>query len=480
MVQMHSLSVEKLHEYVHTALTLWHKGNVDGSPFQELLLYHQALVREKSVRGATNLVLTDAIAQLREHSPEEAEILHLRFAQECSAHIVANKLSISEGNVFKRQREAIEHLSTILLQAEQVERSERQSHYVQHMEPPSYTSLFGIDTALDELTATLIDPNPPWTISIEGIGGIGKTSVAQALTSRFVESGIVGWRHFEGMAWITARHHFSNAGGSLRSLDRPSLPIEELVTALAEQILPKDEYSDLGLKALEAKVTQQLKRSPHLVIIDNLETESDFHALLESLKRWTNPSKFLITSRRSLYDQLGIYHYRLPGLNLADSMALVRHEARLRNLPVLAEAPDEQIQAIYQTVGGNPLALRLVIGQTFIHSLDDVLVDLRRAQGEAVEQLYTHIYRRAWRHLDEAGRQTLLIMPLISEAGSDLEFLSAIAQQQPAQLRPPLERLISLNLVDSRGTLHHRLYTIHSLTRSFLHEQVLRWSVVGG
>jgi hypothetical protein len=35
--------------------------------------------------------------------------------------------------------------------------------------------------------------------------------------------------------------------------------------------------------------------------------------------------------------------------------------------------------------------------------------------------------------------------------------------------------LVLLNLVDARGGLHERRYTIHSLTRTFLQEQVAKW-----
>jgi hypothetical protein len=35
--------------------------------------------------------------------------------------------------------------------------------------------------------------------------------------------------------------------------------------------------------------------------------------------------------------------------------------------------------------------------------------------------------------------------------------------------------LVRLNLVDVRGDLQQRRYSIHNLTRTFLHEQVLRW-----
>ncbi|MEZ4832287.1 MAG: NB-ARC domain-containing protein [Caldilineaceae bacterium] len=313
-------------------------------------------------------------------------------------------------------------------------------------------------------------------LSLEGIGGIGKTSLARGLIDALIEDGIIGWRTYSGLAWVTARRQQINAGGALHDLDRPALPVEELIIALADQLLPADERRDLPVSALENRVRGVLKQSPHLIVVDNLETDADIHALRDVLHGLANPSRFLLTSRRSLYDQIGFFPYRLPELSRADSLSLLRHEARQRNLPHLASAPDDQLHAVHNTVGGNPLALRLVVGLTHVHSLEHVLADLTAARGQAIEQLYTHIYRRAWDRLAEDERNLLLVMPLINENGAEIDLIADIAEQPAPQLRPILERLVTLNLVESRGDLHRRCYTIHSLTRAFLHEQVLRWS----
>jgi hypothetical protein len=279
------------------------------------------------------------------------------------------------------------------------------------------------------------------------------------------------------MAWVTARRRQINVGGALHDFHQPALPAEELVIELADQLLQPEERRDLPASALKAKVRRQLKQSPHLVVIDNLETDADIDALRDLLQGLSNPSRFLITSRRSLYDQIGFFPFRLPELSREDSLSLLRHEARLRNLPALSAAPDTQLDAVYQTVGGNPLALRLVAGLTYVHSLEHVLVDLTAARGQAIEQLYTHIYRNAWERLNEDERDLLLVMPLINENGAEIDLIADIAEQPTPQLRPILERLVMLNLVESRGDLNRRCYTIHSLTRTFLHEQVLRWSL---
>jgi hypothetical protein len=188
-----------------------------------------------------------------------------------------------------------------------------------------------------------------------------------------------------------------------------------------------------------------------------------------------NPSKFLLTSRVSLFDEGDLAHWVAPELAEADALALLRQEAERRNIGALLTASPADLRPIYTTVGGNPLALKLVAGQLRVHPLAVVLADLTAARTRSVEALYSYIYRRIWELLDEPAQDLLLAMPLVSEGGGRWELLQTMVDLPPAELRAALETLVGFNLVEVRGDLHSRRYTIHSLTRTFLHEQVLQW-----
>ncbi|MCB0098067.1 MAG: hypothetical protein KDE46_20180, partial [Caldilineaceae bacterium] len=143
--------------------------------------------------------------------------------------------------------------------------------------------------------------------------------------------------------------------------------------------------------------------------------------------------------------------------------------------PVLATAADAELACIYDTVGGNPLAIRLVVGQVHVHSLQHIVRNLRQVKGESTENLYAYIYRQAWESLDELGKRILLAMPLVPPAGDDLEFIAAMSEIDIDELARGLNQLVARNLVDARGGLNQRRYSIHGLTRTFLHQQVLVW-----
>ncbi|MBX3011636.1 MAG: hypothetical protein KF832_09005 [Caldilineaceae bacterium] len=462
-------------ETVHQALALWHQSDTHGTPFNDLLIWQQLMpTYDGNLRRTTNQLLLAALVPLAQEDLDYQKILELRFFQEEPGHRIANILHVAEGTVWRKQREAISRLTAILQAQEQQARQQRQARFAARLETPTYSQLIGVEAHLANLAAQLNQAGPPWLVGIEGMGGIGKTALADALTRHLM--GSYQWQDF---AWVTARQQIFNGGGAIKPIAKPALTTEMLIEALVKQLLS----AEIGAAVLpfEQKRTmlqERLRAHPHLIVIDNLETLLDIESLLSTLRELVNPTKILLTSRFSRFHETDIFHFVLPELNEADALTLVRQEAQVRNLPALAAAPTNELQAIYATVGGNPLAIRLVVGQTHIHPLTRVLNNLQAAQGYRVEQLYRYIYRQAWENLDNLAQQTLLLMPLVTEAGGDLDYLVPMAEAAGLSaivVSDALERLVALNLVDNHGGLQERRYTIHALTRTFLQEQILKW-----
>jgi hypothetical protein len=223
------------------------------------------------------------------------------------------------------------------------------------------------------------------------------------------------------------------------------------------------------------KLRTRLKELAYLVVIDNLETAADYRALIPDLQGLVNPTKFLLTSRHSLHDFPGVLNLSLDELSADDSLALLRHEASQRGLAAVASAPAESLKRLYEVAGGNPLALQLLLGQMHTLSLSRVVDDLRQAQGRRIEELYSFIYWQSWHLLSDAGRRVLAIMPLVAESGGGLDQIAALSELDDKEMAAGLQQLVALSLVNVRGTLDARRYSIHRLTETFLLEQVLRW-----
>jgi hypothetical protein len=277
---------------------------------------------------------------------------------------------------------------------------------------------------------------------------------------------------FQDTIWVSAkqRDFFPNFG--LKADIEPALTGEGLIDAILEQL---GQTASLAQSPHEKRLTliRLLKEAPHLVVIDNLETVVDYETLLPLLWELTNPSKVLLTSRYSLRAYPDIFCLTMNALDRPEAFQLLRHEATVRGLTMLARADDGHLQQIYEVVGGNPLALKLVAGQTAFLPLSQVLNNLKAAYGKSGSELYVHIYWQAWQMLAPVSRQTLLVMPL-AQAGT-LSQLLALSRLEPADLYQALRQLTTLSLVEVGGDLEERRYSIHRLTETFLLTEAITW-----
>ncbi|MEJ5197526.1 MAG: NB-ARC domain-containing protein [Anaerolineae bacterium] len=355
---------------------------------------------------------------------------------------------------------------------EQEAAAEREAILNDRLPPATYDRLFGVEAHLEALRRLLLAPDGPVLISIEGLGGIGKTALAHRLAHDL-------FRHsstFADFGWVSAQQRFFLATEGIRLIEESALTADGLVEALAVQLLKDAVESDSltpprALHALEAR----LRQAPHLIVVDNLETVADVENLLPVLGRLAGPSRFLITSRETFAEQAGVYHFAVPELDERAALDLVRHEAWLHNLPHVADASDDDLRPIYQTVGGNPLALRLITGQLQILPLKQVLENLREARGKRVEELYNFIYWNAWHRLPTEAQDVLMLMPLFSHIGADLAAIRRVSDLAEDALVEALSYLARLSLINVSGDLHTRRYSIHRLTESFLLREVIKW-----
>ncbi len=467
------LSLSRLTEDIYSALKLWHKASNDPGPFEGLRVFQQ--IRRTDAgndREATNKVLLSLMAVLEETYQKGAELLSRRFFDGEKMQTVANSLNVSQATAYRKQGQAIKQLAYILQAREAEARHQQQMMLERRLERPTYTQLIGFDRHINRLVDILAQPEGPWLVSIEGLGGIGKTSLAHAVALQ-----ITGRPLFDDLGWVSARQHIFKLSGQIQPVGEPALRTESLIDQLAAQLMPHLPKPET-LSAAEAQqlLQSQLKQSRHLVVIDNLETVRDVEELLPSLRELIKPSKFLLTSRESYYHEAAIYHFSLPELSEADTLRLIRHEIKLHNLTHLQPAGDDDLKKIYGAVGGNPLAVRLVVGQIHVFPLAVILDDLSQARSRTVEELYTFIYRRDWETLDEPTRELFLAMPLITGQGERIEDLAELSGLDPGLVHTALKRLVDLNLVNSSGDHQTRHYSIHNLTRTFLQEQVLKWT----
>ncbi len=216
-----------------------------------------------------------------------------------------------------------------------------------------------------------------------------------------------------------------------------------------------------------------------MITIDNFETMLDPHVLLPVLTSLANPSRFILTSRRRLIGEPNLHLHPVPELSAEHALKLLRQAAEDRELSALAACPDEDLLPIYNAVGGNPLALLLIVGQTHVRPLQAVLQDLAAAPPHPPAAMFGYIYRQAWDGLTTVDRQVLLAVCSAQVTDLDAASLGALCGLDTGTTTTALQRLIQANLVFMDADLATCRYRVHYLTYRFLQSVAAGWMARG-
>jgi hypothetical protein len=453
---------------VWEALRLWHGAETEKWPLARLRLGLQldqeqgefASLAQGGPAAHNRAILNRALEVLRMRAPSAEDLLRQRFEHLRDVLDLAHALNITESSIYYRQRVAVNSLTEIIVGLEEKASSDWQERMEARLELPTYTTLVGVEQSYKTIFEVLSDETAQFIVSIDGLGGLGKTALADKVARVLIHT-----THFDEIAWVTAKQtHLSTLGRLKVESGRPALTFPLLIDRLAEQF----ELNQDGRPRLEQQrlVKQFLQQRRCLVVIDNLETMADYDVLLPELKRWQRPSKFLLTSRLRLLDELDVFSFSLQELARPAAIELMRLEAGRTNFMALLQASEGELSQIYDVVGGNPMAIKLVVGQARFYSLPQVLQRFSSQQQQ--EDLFQYIYLEAWESLSDAGKTVLLTLTEAGESGFNFEHLHAVSGLPEEEVQQALEKLIILSLVDLGGSLMERRYRLHRLTEIFI------------
>lgn len=416
-------------------------------------------------RAATNQLLDEAIGRLRSIDENAANIIEWRFIDGKTVDELTNReRGITKDVFMPKQREAMKQLATIVWDMEVTHRGRVQQELQARLPRRVHGQLVGIDDVVGKIVDLLINPEKSNPVIIHGIGGIGKTTLAETAVNQLINQ-----LAFTQLAWVTIQNE---------SLTNQELNLDGVLELIIGR-MGHDQWLQLDKDKQIQHVTIALKNRPHLIIIDNNESPID-SAFIAQLNDWSGISRFLLTSRYSIPDDTGWETIAVDELSLQSTTELIRAQAQRDNVEVLTNISNEELQPIYDAVGGNPQAIKLVVGLTRTRPLSAILSDIPKASSKRIESLYTHIYWEAWQALSENGRSLLQLMFSSDEMGYDAEDLNDFSTLAEGALWDAVDELMERSLMDKSYDIDTPYYSIHRLTASFLQTEIINWPELPG
>ncbi len=289
-------------------------------------------------------------------------------------------------------------------------------------------------------------------ISVDGIGGIGKTTLVQEIAHQLVEE-----RSFQAVIWATAKRYSLGASGIVE--EQPDFTsLNQLLGIIARVLHRPPSEAKPGL------IRQALSDIRSLVVVDNFETVQDNKRTFEFLRKLPGNSKALVTNRHRPAAQIRSGELVLPlkGLEKRDAFELLRNAGRTIP-PPLSTADESLLETIYERTHGNPLAMEWLVAQ--IERGQAVQRILQRLGQPKANDLYRFIFEDSCSNLSENAKKALWAIAAIDNPTVESQ-VCYVAAMSPGEYERVVDELIGTSLV----VFDHLIgrYSILDMTREYV------------
>ncbi|MEA5594301.1 NB-ARC domain-containing protein [Rivularia sp. UHCC 0363] len=225
-----------------------------------------------------------------------------------------------------------------------------------------YTKLIGREAEAKRLLELLSFESMTPCVSIEGIGGVGKTTLALDIAYRcFTASNDIYLGRtsaeniptFELIVFTSAKTDFFTSKGILPRLRREKT-LSDIFASIIRTISFYNSPPANFIQAYE-QIYKYLASMRTLLIIDNLDTSEEIQQVLSFLSELPPTVKALITSR----DKTPFNAIRLSSLTQTEALLLIQQKAAEKQVNLSLK----QYVQLYRTTGGIPAAIIYAIGQ---------------------------------------------------------------------------------------------------------------------
>ncbi|NUO96493.1 MAG: helix-turn-helix domain-containing protein, partial [Nonomuraea sp.] len=272
-------------------------------------------------------------------------------------------------------------------------------------------------------------------VAIDGMAGVGKTSLAVHVAHRLAPSFPDGGLYLDLRGFTPGQEPLE-----------PSAALGRLLGALGVAHPPPDTAERAALWRSE------LSRRRALVVLDNAVDAEHVRPLLPGAGR----SAVLVTSRNRLVSLDGVPPVSLEALPPADAASLFGRAAGVD----LAE--EEAVAQVLRQCGGLPLALRMAGARLRHRPGWTVAVLAERLRDNAGR--FDSVFGMSLHQLDAVQRRVFRLLGVLPGADFDAPAAAALADMTPARVTSVLEELVDAHLVQEPSPGRFRM---HDLIRRY-------------
>ena len=278
-------------------------------------------------------------------------------------------------------------------------------------------------------------------ITLQGAGGVGKTSSALQVLNRLYEE-----RRFEVIVWFSARDVDLLPDGP-RTVEQSVLNLEDIARQYALMVLSAKKLAEKGLNQ-KGYLQGQLGECDGgncLFVFDNFETVQNPVEMFKWIESFVNlPNKVLITTR--LRDFKGDFPVEVSGMTASESRSLVDQTAR--HLRIQRLLNDAQVEEIVSQSGGHPYVIKILLGD--IATLKKYRSPRHVVVGSG--EILTALFERSFQALSPCAQRAFLTLSAWNSAVSRvaLEAVLIRSTKERTEVENGVESLLKFSLAEAR------------------------------
>ncbi|MFI9503828.1 alpha/beta fold hydrolase [Nocardia sp. NPDC052566] len=306
--------------------------------------------------------------------------------------------------------------------------------------------------------------SPHLIVSISGLGGIGKSTLAKVVARTFLEAqGTSGAPRFSAVVWC--------------DMTTEPASLDALIDAIAD-VTNHRYLRTLPMPGKADQAVALVNRESCLIIIDDFAppvdpADRDYRDIRAFLLR-IDPArtKVLVTSRVPHLPDAWLVD--IGGLDDSARAELAGAEGRRLGISAIIAGDDDLLREYLDATSGNPLAIQLTAAQ-MRYGGDDLRSSINRLRNAADSDIFGPIFDRSWNELlasHELAR-TIIMAIALHPANASNEAIAAVLGLRVEELSRQIPTLVRTFLVDIEEPGERPRLRLHPLTRAYVLRKLL-------